>query len=63
MSDGKWAEAQVQATLKSLSAELGNFDWQRLYDAHSAGGRIPCEQGSSGSEEYERSGGLVGRTV
>ena len=42
MSDGKWAEAQVQATLKSLSAELGNFDWQRLYDAHSAGGRIPA---------------------
>ena len=45
MSDGKWAEAQVQATLKSLSAELGNFDWQRLYDAHSAGGRIPAQVG------------------
>ena len=45
MSDGKWAESQVQLTLKTLETEFEGFDWQRLYDTHSAKSILPAQVG------------------
>lgn len=44
-TDGKWAESQVQNTLRSLSKEFESFGWQRLYDSHSAKSYIPNQVG------------------
>lgn len=37
---GKVAESHVAAYLKAYDAKHQEFDWHRVYDAHSAGGRF-----------------------
>lgn len=40
---GKEAEEIVEAHLKKVKAECEYFDYQRLYDAHTAGGFFPAQ--------------------
>lgn len=44
-SRGKTAEKQVQEYLKKLSEGWAEFDYARIYDARSAGGRFPGRPG------------------
>lgn len=37
---GKKPEARVKAYFERLAASRADFDWERKYDAHSAGGRF-----------------------
>lgn len=41
MSDGKFAESEVQRLLTEF--QNPEFDWQRLYDSHSAKSYIPAQ--------------------
>ena len=45
MSDGKFAESEVQRLLTEFQSALTSFDWQRLYDSHSAKSYIPAQVG------------------
>ena len=42
---GKYAEAKVRGHLKRLDAQLANFTFNRISDAHSAGGRAQPQPG------------------
>lgn len=42
---GKWAEAKVRDLLKKLGEESALFDWERILDARSAGGRFRSQIG------------------
>ena len=42
---GKYAEGKVREVLHALSGEFAGFDWERIYDARSAGGKFPSRPG------------------
>jgi hypothetical protein len=42
---GKVAEAAVRKYLERLNTRFSNFDFERKYDARSAGGRFPSQAG------------------
>lgn len=42
---GKWAEGEVKTLLAKLASSSSRVDWQRNYDAHSAGGKFPSQTG------------------
>jgi hypothetical protein len=44
-SRGKGAETEVKKYLTGLSARVAAFDWERIYDARSAGGKFPTRPG------------------
>src|SRR5262245_19757351 len=45
---GKWAEDKVRALLKKLGEADARFDWERILDARSAGGRFRAQIGDFG---------------
>lgn len=42
---GKVAEAKLQKALQDYDGKHADFDWGRVYDAHSAGGKFACQTG------------------
>jgi hypothetical protein len=42
---GKTAETVVRRILEKLNSEFANFDYSRIYDARSAGGKFPSRPG------------------
>lgn len=42
---GKVSEARIKAHLKGLSESYANFSYERVYDAHAAGGRAQAQAG------------------
>ena len=44
-SRGKAAEKAVREVLTDLGNRMATFDWDRIYDARSAGGRFPSRPG------------------
>lgn len=42
---GKGAEDEVQKYLNSLNSKYANFEFERIYDARSAGGKFPARPG------------------
>lgn len=42
---GKFAEGKVRKFLDDLGNSSADFDWSRIYDARSAGGRFPSRPG------------------
>ena len=44
-SRGKYAEKKVAEWLDRMGTRHATFDWSRIYDARSAGGRFPSRPG------------------
>lgn len=42
---GKVAESKIQEALQKFADTHHYFDWHRVYDAHSAGGKFACQTG------------------
>jgi len=42
---GKVAESKIQEALQKFADKHHHFDWHRVYDAHSAGGKFACQTG------------------
>lgn len=45
---GKYAEKKVREALEDFAENNPNFDWERILDARSAGGRFPARPGDFG---------------
>jgi hypothetical protein len=59
-SRGKVAEKKVREYLEVLGARYASFDFERKYDARSAGGRFPSQAGDFGFYKMVGNGAVSG---